>query len=624
MTVVEEIKSRIDAVQLIGQTVQLKKAGRIYKGLCPFHSERTPSFVVYPDDGTWHCFGACGTGGDIFTFVMKRENLDFGEALRLLAERAGVELRREGGEEENKQTLFDIHQAAVSYYHYLLLNHSSAQYAREYLDRRQINHDSIVDFALGFAPQSQTGLKDDLESKGFAAKDIERAGLIMANEMGGGYHDRFRRRLLFPIRNRRGQTIGFGGRALSDEDQPKYLNSPETPLFSKSDILYGLDAAKEAIREANLAIIVEGYTDVIIAHQEGFKNVVAAMGTALTEKQLSQLQRLTKRFALALDADVAGEAATERGLELARAALARKQVPVPVGPGMIGFDERLDAELLVITLPEGRDPDEVILSDPTRWQELVDQATPLVSHYFAAQTRDLDLHSAHGKAEAVRRLLPIVGEINNPVSRAHYTQELARMIQVDVRSLDQQLKPRGTGYRAKSASIPTVEAPARKSAKYDERLLTLALEQPTLISKVGFIGPDDFSEGWGREIWQLLSGYASGATVFDIEDFLERLSEPARVEATRLHNAPQDFALADLEAVREIEAAAYRLRMKHDHEELTQMQYAMADAADEEEKMLNRRADTLRLRIAESQRALKQRTVLRDSTTITRTHEPVR
>lgn len=621
MKVVDEIKSRLDILDIVGPAVQLKKAGRIYKGLCPFHTEKTPSFIVYPEQGTWHCFGACGTGGDIFTFVMKKDNLEFGDALRLLADRAGVELHAEHDGEENKNLLLEIHRVTADYYHYLLLNHPSAEFAREYLQRRLINRESVEQFELGFALQSQASLKDHLESKGFAARDIERAGLVLPVDVTGGHRDRFRGRLLFPIRNRRGQTIGFGGRSLSDEDQPKYLNSPETPLFSKGDVLYGLDLAKDAIRQQDLAVVVEGYTDVIVAHQEGFKNVVAAMGTALTERQLSLLKRLTKRYALALDADVAGAAATERGLELARTALSRKQVPVPVGPGMMGFEERLDAELLIISLPEGKDPDEVILQNKEHWRNLVEQATPLVDYYFDAQTRELDLRSAHGKTEAVRRLLPIVAEINDPVLRAHYTQQLARLVQVDERSLAQQLKPRAGASRQKVAEATSATVPVSSGAKYDEQLLSLALGQPGLISRVKFISVDDFAYGWAREIWQALTSESAASAQFEEEELIQGLSQPSREQAVRLMQLAKEFELTEPEAEREIEAAAYRLRLQRDKEELTQMQFALADATPEEESLLHRRADLLRRRMAEAQRALNMRTVLRNAPPPTWTHE---
>ncbi len=603
MSLVDEIKSRLDIVEVIGQSVQLKKAGRNYKAICPFHNEKTPSLVVFPDQGTWHCFGACGTGGDVFTFVMKKDNVDFGEALRILAERAGVELHRGDGE-QNRQVLLDIHTEAVAFYHYLLKTHAAAQFAREYLEHRRISKSSVEQFQLGFAPNTHTALQDHLERKGFRTQDIERAGLALANETGGGYHDRFRGRLMFPIRNRRGQTIAFGARALAAGQNPKYLNSPDTPLFNKSDVLYGLDLAKDAIREQNLAVIVEGYTDVIVAHQAGFKNVVASLGTALTEKQLSQLQRLTKRYALALDADVAGEAATARGLELARAALSRKQVPVPVGAGMIAFEERLDAELLIIELPRDRDPDEVILQDAAEWQQLVARAVPLVDYYFREQTRELDLRSAHGKAEAVRRLAPIVGEIKDPVQRAHYVQELARLVQVDERTLTQQLKLRGADAKLKQKRQQLESAPPRPSARYDEHLLALALYDPSLLPRVKFLTPDDFEDGARREIWSALQRHAAAPASFDADEFLDTLSSAARAEGEKLREQARQFDHSEIDAARELETAAYRLKLRRYSEELVQLQYLLNEPSAEDAQMLYRRADVLRARMAEAQRAL--------------------
>ncbi len=606
MSVVEDVKARLDIVEIVGQTVRLKKAGRIYKGLCPFHSEKTPSFVVYPDEGTWHCFGACGTGGDAFSFVMKRDNIEFGEALALLAGRAGVELHRSGEGEQNRQPLFEMHQQAAEYYHYLLLHHAAAQFARSYLERRRINGRSIEDFLLGFAPNALSSLKDHLAAKGFTEKDLERAGLVTPSQIGGGFHDRFRGRLMFPIRNRRGQTIGFGARALDPDQQPKYLNSPETPIFSKSEVLYGLDLAKDAIRSENLAVIVEGYTDVIVAHQEGYRNVIAAMGTSLTEKQLALLQRLTKRYALALDADVAGEAATERGLELARAALNRKQVPIPVGPGMLAFEEKLDAELLIIPLPEGRDPDEVILEDREQWKSLVERATPLVEYYFRAQTRDLDLRTAYGKSEAVRRLGPVISEMGDAVQREHYLQELARLVQVDERMLEGQVRPQA---RARAAA-QTPPEPVRQGPRYDEHLLALALAQPALLPRVLFLEEDDFEDSEARELWAALRRGAGSDPSLERE---ERLTQATRAQAQRLRSLGQQFDLSEPEAARELEAAAYRLRLAHDRQELVQLQFAMAETTQEERTALDRRADFLTRRIAEAQRALTRRTVLRST-----------
>ena len=391
MSVVDEIKQKIDILDLVSQTVKLRKSGRSYAGLCPFHQNtRSPAFYVFPETQTWHCFGACGMGGDIFTFVMKKENVDFGDALRMLAERAGVQLHRDTQESSNVKRLNEINQTAASFFNYQLKHHAEAASIRAYLEKRKINALSVETFQIGYALNSYNALLDHLKTKGFTVPDIESAGLAISNEDGRVW-DRYRGRLMFPIRNRRGEFIAFGAHAMSEQQQPKYLNSPDSPVFSKSDTLYGLDMAKDAIRSENLAIIVEGYTDVVVAHQEGFKNVVASLGTALTEKQLSQLSRMTKRYALALDADEAGAAATERGLNLAAAGIVVQDAPVPVGPGLIAFKERLDAELMILEMPIGRDPDEVILENPEMWRTLVKNATPLLDYYFNVQARDLDL-----------------------------------------------------------------------------------------------------------------------------------------------------------------------------------------------------------------------------------------
>ncbi len=618
MSDIDLIKQKLDIVDLVSETVQLRKSGRAFSGMCPFHQNtRTPAFYVFPDTQSWHCFGACSTGGDIFNFVMKRDNLEFADALKFLAARAGVELHREAGADDSHKLLLELQQAAADYFHYLLLHHSDAQYARDYLARRQINATSIENFQLGFSLKEWRKLQEHLATKGYKPEDMARAGLITPNETGGGYHDRFRGRLMFPIRNRRGETIGFGARTLGD-DQPKYLNSPETPLFVKSEVLYGLDRAKDAIRLEKLAVIVEGYTDVIIAHQEGFKNVIAAMGTALTEKQLAHLQRLTRRYALALDADVAGAAATERGLELARQALKSKQVPIPIGPGMMSYQERLDAELLIIQIPAGRDPDEVILQDRSVWQELVQRAVPLIDYYLQAQTRDLDLRNSEGRFEAIRRLLPVVSEIKDDIQRRHYAQELARLVREDERTILAQIETRLPNVKkspAQSAAAP--QAPLHASAKYHEHLFSLILAYPVLLPRVQFLSEEDFGEGVAREMWRAIQRYNSTAVEFDVDELLEGLQGATRAEADRFREAGKEYRFEEPEAARELEAAAYRLRLQSDRDELMQLQYALGEAAPGDRSELEERAARLGKRIAEAQRALSRRTMLRNSSPLT-------
>lgn len=611
MSVVDEVKQKLDILDLVSQTVKLRKSGRSYAGLCPFHSNtRTPAFYVFPETQTWHCFGACGMGGDIFTFVMKRDNVDFGEALRTLAERAGVILHRDPQQESNTKRLIEINQTAAAFFNYQLKHHAEAQFVRAYLAKRRINELSVETFQIGYALNSYNALLDHLRNKNFSIAEIESAGLIVSSE-DGRVRDRFRGRLMFPIRNRRGEYVAFGARAMQQEQQPKYLNSSDSPLFSKSDTLYGLDLAKEAIRSDNLAIIVEGYTDVVIAHQEGFKNVVASLGTALTEKQLSQLSRMTKRYALALDADEAGAAATERGLNLARQALSYKNAPVPVGPGLIVFKERLEAELLILEMPLGRDPDEVILENPQTWRDLVANAKPLLDYFLDLQARGLDLSSAQGKSEYVKRMLPVIAQVKDGVQRAHYAQELARRTRSDERVVLDQLGTFEKSDAPVRVDRAAKELPAKpQAARYDEYLIALALHTPDLIHQVEFVTPDDFSDPLLRQVWETLLSYNRAATAFDVTAFISQLAPETRQTGEYLREASKGIQFEGSDAQRELETTAYRLRLQRYQNELTTLRFLLSEAPPEEQAELALRVRNVSNWIAEAKRAVDARSVL--------------
>jgi DNA primase len=577
MSVVDEIKERLDIVDVISGYVPLKKAGRNFKGLCPFHTEKTPSFIVFPDTQSWHCFGACGTGGDVFSFIMKRENIEFSEALQLLAKRAGVELAPRGpaetAEEKRKERLRETNAAAAQYFHNLLLQSEEGARAREYLARREIASETISAFQLGYALDAWEALKGHLVGRGYDVADILAAGLIVERE-GGGYYDRFRGRLIFPIRDMRGQVIGFGGRVL-DDGLPKYLNSPQTPLFDKSSVLYGIDLAKGAIRRENTAVIVEGYMDVLMAHQHGIANVVASMGTALTEAQLRLLKRLTKKFTLALDADAAGDQATLRGLALARETLDRQIVPVPTPRGLISYEGRLDAEIRIITLPEGKDPDEVIREDPDRWNELVRAALPVVDYYFGALTSDLDLNSAKGKSEAVRRLLPIIREITDSTEQTHYVQKLSRLVREDERKLQARLK--GTGWRNSAESKRVAEIASQKKGgplsslpglpEAEKYCLLLFLKEPNLILEaetllqeldLGSLTPDDFDQVENREIFVAWREYLENReNGFDLEEFQSALDTLLQAYLSKLL---AEHIPSEEEAAKDIDRSVLKLR----------------------------------------------------------------
>jgi DNA primase len=430
---------------------------------------------------------------------MRRENVDFPEALRILAERAGVTLTaqtpRDAEEGERIKRIRELNEAAARYWHNLLINSPAAKGVREYLAQRAISEQSIVNFQLGYAPDSWDALGKYLVSRGYQDKDIFEAGLSVQRDAdkGGGHFDRFRNRLVFPIRDMKGRTIGFGARALSDQDNPKYLNSPQTALFYKSTILYAIDMAKDAIRAQGAAVIVEGYVDALMAHQVGYKNVVASMGTALTETQLKTLQRLSKKFILALDADAAGLEAMRRGLSVAQDALDKESVPTPLGPNLIAFEDRLQAEIRVAVLPAGHDPDDLLREDPSAWQSMLDGALPVVDYLIQNVTSQLDLTSARGKSEAKNTLMPLIWKMSDGVARTHYVQELSRRLRMDERELLETGRPAKATSELQSQRQPKqrevgAPQPAQLVFGPEEYCLAMLLRHPEAFAAVERLG----------------------------------------------------------------------------------------------------------------------------------------
>src|SRR5229473_2577724 len=469
-SIIDTIKAKIDVVEEIGLVIALQKSGKSFKGLCPFHNERTPSFYVFAESQTWRCFG-CNEGGDVFTFVQKQQGLEFPDALAYLAEKAGVSIEdysSRNPEEERetnaiKERLRKLNEDALLWFHQMLLRSKDATGARAYIQSRGISPDSVIAFGLGYAPEQRNGLSNYLLGQGYTQRELLSGGLAREREVasdagaaGSGVYDYFRSRIIFPIRDIRSRVIGFGGRALGD-GQPKYLNSPQTLLFEKNSVLYALDMAKDAIKLAKQVIIVEGYVDAIIAHQYGTKQTVACIGSAITEKHIQQLKKLTKQVTLALDPDAAGATATEHGIQEALKGFDRTVVPVPLVAegrmmtparadkrneprGMIRLEEQVDAEINVLQLPPGQDPDEVIRQDFSLWSYAVAHPLPLVDYYFVAKTAGLNLRQPGGKTEAAKRLLPVIGMISDRVKRDAYIRKLATMIAIDERSLHDELR----------------------------------------------------------------------------------------------------------------------------------------------------------------------------------------
>lgn len=483
-TIAQEIKSRLDIVDVVGDYVTLRKSGRNYTGFCPFHANtRTPAFSVSAERQTWRCYGACAEGGDIFSFIMKKEGLDFPGALKLLAARAGVELPEYRPVSAEKQAtadrLGDLLDAAAGYFHQLLLYAPEAAHARRYVEGRALTPDTVAAFGLGYALNSWDACLTHFQAQGYGRDELIAVGLATVHEERGSAYDRFRDRLLFPIRDLEGRVAGFGARTLQKDGIPKYLNSPQTEWFDKSRLLYGLDRAWRHIRAERQAVIVEGYMDVIRAHQAGYLNVVAQMGTALTEPQLRLLKAYTKRFVIALDADEAGQQATLRSLAVARETLDRDEDVRFDARGLLHHEGRLKADIRVVTMPDGKDPDDVIRADAARWPALVAAARPIIVFVIEMLTRNLDMQDAKAKSTVARQIVPLIGDLPDPVERSHYLQLLARRLKVDERALQRIASEEQRPVKAPAPTAPNGGRPRASALLTQNRigpLLTAPLE----------------------------------------------------------------------------------------------------------------------------------------------------
>jgi DNA primase len=492
MDTVNEVKTRADIVELIGQYTVLTRSGKSLKGLCPFHSEKHGSFFVYPETGTWHCFGACATGGDVFSFIMKKEGLTFSEALERLAEKYGIVLPARfapSPETDHRSDLYALNAAAARYFHDLLLTLPEGASARAYLNKRGVSAKSIADFQIGYARPEWQAIKDNFNAAGHSDDVLLEDGLIIRSESGRLY-DRFRDQIIFPIADARGRITGFGARVLNDT-QPKYLNSPETPLFSKSSALYGINLASAAIRQADAAVIVEGYFDVIISHQYGFSNTVASMGTAINEKHLTILKKLSPNLILALDADAAGAEATTR---------------------CVPFENLLEKEIKVAVAPPGKDPDEVIIHSAEDWRGVLNNSSPITDFIFERFSLALDLRTAAGKAELAGKMLPLIADIKDSVRRGHYLAKLAGVVgssSTEMHYRLSQLKLPQVAVKPGGLVTANKSAPAT-AGSVEDYLLALLLRNPDLRAQCRDLRSEYFSNIENREIFRACQTCAAG------------------------------------------------------------------------------------------------------------------
>ncbi len=689
-SVIERIKQKLDIVEEIGAVVPLKKSGKAWRGLCPFHGERTPSFYVYPD-GHWRCFG-CNEHGDLITFTEKTQGLDFIDALSLLAEKAGVTLDRSRNDEASgaemaegsaRKRLRALNEAAAIWYHAQLLQAPAAQYCRTYLDSRGVNNESIATWRLGYAPDGDL-LSTYLLSQGYTAKELVENGFSYERKQGQGYsqgeggklYDYFRNRLIFSIRNQAGQTIAFGGRDLVGAPA-KYLNSPQTILFDKSATLFGLDLAREAIRRTERVVIVEGYMDAIVVYQHGFRNVVAIIGSALTEKHVRVIKKLTRRVTLALDPDAAGESAMVRGIDVAQRAFDRIAIPVPAAApgaptnrkgepkGLVRFEEQVDAEITVARLPAHEDPDEFVRRDPEGWRAAIEQAQPLIDFLIEAETTGLALDTPQGKAEARRRLLPVIAEARDRTLADEYVGRLAQKLRLDKIELRRDLaltrqridretravrqrqmeqveegpagdmagsgesdgdaasvgdsggasedplgvkyrqaapeRPR-RGYSSSSASGGWSDHALLAEQTLEAYCLGLALEYPSTWAEVSAIlDGRDFTTPELRALYDALAGASLGSPSLAADDFITSLHPLLRAAAEQACEVITQRERDATHLVKDAREAAYRLKSLRLKGEMSELDALQREAEQASD------ADSLRTLLARKQQLLVQR-----------------
>lgn len=550
MSDIDEIKTKLNIVDIVGSRVTLKKTGRNFKGLCPFHEEKTPSFIVSPDRQTFHCFG-CGKGGSIFDFVMLTDHIDFSEALETLAERAGVKLERRQGdtpEAKRKQKIFEANHLASEYYAYLLTKHAVGAVARDYLKDRGVSDKSITTFALGYSTNTWDGLLLYLRKKGFDDSLLALAGLVIAGNRG--YYDRFRGRVMFTLKDHRGNVVGFSGRVLDPEaKEAKYINTSETPVYTKGKVLYGLDVTRDAIQKANEAVIMEGELDVISSFQAGIPNVVAIKGSAVTENHVQLLRRYTERLVFALDSDMAGDQAARRGIEIADKS---------------GFDMR------VARMPSGKDPDEAARVSPGLFKKALKDAEPIYDYFLSSAMSRFDTKTSFGKRKVSEEFLPVLFKIENTIVQGHYVRALADALELPENVVQESLiKFRLTGGKSiqEIASNEKFQQPLSRLEKAELYMLALLVQgntQDLYPVCIAAVSVDCLHLLPVQRIIELMGKFLTEQKSFDAKIFVEALP----VELVQTFDEAflwdiSDFLEQDERFLREWKKAIHEVKRSH-------------------------------------------------------------
>ena len=579
MDQVEEVKSKVDIIEVISSYLPLKKAGRNFAGLCPFHSEKTPSFMVSPERQAFKCFG-CQEGGDVFTFLQKVEGWEFREALEEMAKRAGVKLAnfRPSSGSKIKEKLIEINKLAAKFYKYLLTKHKIGISARDYLKNRGMPPSLWDKFDLGYAPPGFENLTRFMAKKGFDLVDLATAGLIIGREAGSkSYFDRFRNRIMFPLKDSRGTVLGFAGRLINETGrEAKYINCPETPIYNKGSLLFGLDVARGAIREKNEVVLVEGEFDVLSCHKAGIFNVVASKGTALTDKQVATLARYSENVVLCFDTDLAGDAAARRGIELLDIA---------------------GVNIRVVALGKYKDPDEFARDNPVGFGKAVAQGVNIYDYFINSATGRFDPKDPIGKKKIGNEVMPILAKISDDLVRAHYIAKLAKLLDLSVELVGEAVFKRGLGKLGTDTLVSSEvssESPDKGRLTTQEYFLALLVSQDEIPHEVlSNVSVDDFESSEAKRFWKYFNDIIKHSRERKISRILKKLPADLSgfVDNLYLVNLGPDFSQKQLWG-QEIVKVAKTLRRESLRRKLAQI----SDKLEEVQAQANGRRMNLLLR----------------------------
>ena len=601
MSTIEEIKAKIDIVDLVSEAgVKLRHTGKNYTGFCPFHDNKhTPAFVVWPESGTWRCFGQCNEGGDIFKFVMKKDGLDFKEALQKLASRAGVEIKEFHRESPEQREAYDnlrklLEDAVIYYRSQLYANKTILDYLRQ---KRGLTDATIESFGLGYAPQGYDNLLKHFTQRGVRDEELVEAGLLSERE-SIGYYDRFRHRIMIPIRDEQGRMAGFGARIVNPDDVPKFLNSPETAVFSKGRLLYGLDRARKPIRTADQAVIVEGYLDVIALHQAGYENVVSPMGTALTEDQMRLLKKFTRRIVLALDPDTAGQKAVLRGLDAARSAMDKEGELGFDARGLLRNESRLQADLRVAKMPDDLDPDEIVARNNEEWKQLIENAKPIVTHVMETLAAGQNLNDPKVKNQIAAQVLPLIEDLPNALERDTYRQALARLLRVDERALigtqaqgQRVRRPRSADKSAEKKvvreSAPSMRVSVSSGRAVEEYVIGVLFSKPELLYRLDrslqefgllALNAEDFEYTDNQMLFGLIRESVEQDKTEHHEFVVDALPESLQARSRELVNEAEQLVRMEEKLLGELLRGVIKLRRVAAGENLNQLRFLQEEA----------------------------------------------